>query len=145
MDWLDLLAIQGTLKSLLQHHNLKASVLQCSVFFMVQLSHPYMIIGKTIALAIWIFVGKVMSLLFNMLSRFFISFLPRRKLNRIKQNWLHNIITIMDKQGIEKFIKKIKQDYNVLYLESEIIGDFFPFFFFCFIFQISFLKPHALT
>ena len=104
-----------------------------------------MIIGKTIALAIWIFVGKVMSLLFNMLSRFFISFLPRRKLNRIKQNWLHNIITIMDKQGIEKFIKKIKQDYNVLYLESEIIGDFFPFFFFCFIFQISFLKPHALT
>ena len=70
MDWLDLLAVQGTLKSLLQHHSLKASVLRCSAFFMVQLSHPYMTTGKTIALTRQTFVGQVMSLLFNMLSRF---------------------------------------------------------------------------
>ena len=69
MDWLDLLAAQGTLKSLLQHHSSKASILQCSAFFIVQLSHPYMITGKTIALTRWNLVGKVMSLLFNMLSR----------------------------------------------------------------------------
>ena len=79
MDWLDLLAVQGTLKSLLQHHSSKASVLRRSVFFMVQLSHPYMTTGKTIALTRWIFVGKVMSLLFNMLSRLVITFLPRSK------------------------------------------------------------------
>ena len=75
MDWLDLLAVQGTLKSLHQHHSSKASVLQCSVFFMVQLSHSYMTTGKTIALTRRIFVGKVMSLLLNMLSRLFITFL----------------------------------------------------------------------
>ena len=69
MDWLDLLAVQGTLKSLLQHHSSKASILQCSAFFIVQLSQPYMTTGKTIALTRWIFVGKVMSLLLNMLSR----------------------------------------------------------------------------
>ena len=69
MDWLDLLAVQGTLKSLLQHHNSKASIIQCSAFFIVQLSHPYMTTGKTIALTRWTFVGKVMSLLLNMLSR----------------------------------------------------------------------------
>ena len=68
IDWFDLLAVQGTLRSLLQHHNSKPSVLQCSAFFMAQLSHPYMTAGKTIALTIWTFVGKVMSLLFNMLS-----------------------------------------------------------------------------
>ena len=79
MDWLDLLAVQGTLKSLLQHHSLKASILQCSAFFMVQLSHPYMTTGKTIALTRRTFVGKVMSLLFIMLSRFVITFLPRSK------------------------------------------------------------------
>ena len=79
MDWLDLLVVQGTLKSLLQHHSSKASVLRCSVFFTVQLSHPYMTTGKTIALTRWTFVGKVMSLLFNMLSRLFIAFLPRSK------------------------------------------------------------------
>ena len=79
MDWLDLLAVQGTLKSLLQHHNSKASILQHSAFFMIQLSHPYMTPGKTIALSIGIFVGKVMSLLFNTLSRFVIVFLPRSK------------------------------------------------------------------
>ena len=78
-DWLDLLAVQRTLKSLLQHHSSKASILQHSAFFIVQLSHPYMITGKTIALTRWTFVGKVMPLLFNMLSRFVIAFLPRSK------------------------------------------------------------------
>ena len=79
MDWLDLLAVQGTLKSLLQHHSSKPSIFQCSAFFTVQLSHPYMTTGKIIALTIWTFVGKVMFLLFNMLSRLFITFLPRSK------------------------------------------------------------------
>ena len=79
MDWLDLLALQGTLKSLLQHHSSKASILQCSAFFTVQLSHPYRTTGKTIALTRWTFVGKVMSLLLNMLSRLVITFLPRSK------------------------------------------------------------------
>ena len=79
MDWLDLLAVQGTLKSLLQHHSSKASILCHSAFFTVQLSHPYMTPGKTIALTRWTFVGKVVSLLFNMLSRLVITFLPRRK------------------------------------------------------------------
>ena len=79
MDWFDLLAVQGTLKSLLQHHSSKASILWCSAFFMVQLSHPYMTTGKTIALTRRTFVGKVMSLLFNMLFRLVIAFLPRSK------------------------------------------------------------------
>ena len=79
MDWLDLPAVQGTLKSLLQHHSSKASILRCSAFFTVQLSHPYMSTGKTIALTRRTFVGKVMSLLFNMLSRLVITFLPRSK------------------------------------------------------------------
>ena len=79
MDWLDLLAVQGTLKSLLQHHSSKASVLRCSAFFIVQLSHPYMTTGKTIALTRQTFVGKVMSPVFNMLSRLVIAFLPRYK------------------------------------------------------------------
>ena len=79
MDWLDLLAVQGTLKSLLQHHSSKASILRHSAFFVVQLSHPYMTTGKTIALTRWTFVDKVMSLLFNMLSRLVITFLPRSK------------------------------------------------------------------
>ena len=79
MDWLDLLAVQGTLKSLLQHHSSKASILRCSAFFTVQLSHPYMTAGKTITLTRRIFVGKVMSLLLNMLSRLVITFLPRGK------------------------------------------------------------------
>ena len=85
MDWLDLLAVQETLKSLLQHHSSKASILRCSAFFTVQLSHPYMITGKTIALARWTFVGKVISLLFNMLSRLVITFLPRSK--RLLISW----------------------------------------------------------
>ena len=79
MDWLDLLAVQGTLKSLLQHHSSKASVLQCSAFFMVQVSHPYMITGKTIPLTRQTFAVKVMSLVFNMLSGLVITFLPRSK------------------------------------------------------------------
>ena len=76
---MDLLAVKGTLKSLLQHHSSKASILQCSVFFMVQLAHPYMTTGKTIALTKWTIVGKVVSQLFNMLSRLVIAFLPRSK------------------------------------------------------------------
>ena len=85
MDWLDLLAVQGTLKSLLQHHNSKASILRHSAFFIVQLSHPYMTTGKAIALTRRTFIGKVMSLLFNMLSRLVITFLPRSK--RLLISW----------------------------------------------------------
>ena len=88
MDWLDLLAVQGTLKSLLQHHSSKASILWRSAFFIVQLSHPYVTTGKTIALIRWTFVGKVMSLLFNMLSRLVITFLPRSK--RLLISWLQS-------------------------------------------------------
>ena len=88
MDWLDLLAVQGTLKSLLQHHSSKASILQCSAFFTVQLSHPYMTTGKTIASTRWTFVGNVMSLLFNMLSRLVITFLPRNK--HLLISWLQS-------------------------------------------------------
>ena len=88
MDWLDLLAVQGTRKSLLQHHNSKASILQRSAFFTVQLSHPYMTPGKTIALTRRTFVGKVMSLLFNMLSRLVITFIPRSK--RLLISWLQS-------------------------------------------------------
>ena len=88
MDWLDLLAVQGTLKSLLQHHSSKASILRCSAFFTVQLSHPYMITGKTIALTRQTLVSKVMSLLLNMLSRLVVTFLPRSK--RLLISWLQS-------------------------------------------------------
>ena len=88
MDCLDLLAVQGTLKSLLQHHSSKASILRCSAFFIVQLSHPYMTTGKTIALTRQTFVGKVMSLFFNMLSRFVTTFFPRSK--RLLISWLQS-------------------------------------------------------
>ena len=88
MDWLDLLAVQGTLKSLLQHHTSKASILLHSALFIVQLSHPYMTTGKTMDLTRWTFVGKVMSLLLNMLSRLVITFLPRRK--RLLASWLQS-------------------------------------------------------
>ena len=88
MDWLDLLAVQGTLKSLFQHHSSKTSILWHSAFFIVQLSHPYMTTGKTIALTRRTFVGKVMSLLFNMLSRLLIAFLPRSK--RLLISWLQS-------------------------------------------------------
>ena len=88
MDWLDLLAVQGTLKSLLQHHSSKASILRRSAFFTVQLSHPYMTTGKTIALTRWSFVGKVMSMFFNMLSRLVKTFLPRSK--HLLISWLQS-------------------------------------------------------
>ena len=93
MDWLDLLAVQGTLKRLLQHHSSKASVLQCSAFFIVQLSHPYMTTGKIIALTRWTFVAKVMSLPFNTLSRLVITFLPRSK--RLLISWLQSPSAVM--------------------------------------------------
>ena len=89
MDWFDLLSVQGTFKSFLQHHSSEASVLERSAFFMVQLSHPYMTTGKTIALTIWIFVGKVTSLLYNMLSRFAIGFLPKSK--HLLFSWLQSV------------------------------------------------------
>ena len=88
MDWLDLLTVQGTLKSLLQHHSAKVSILRCSAFFIVQLSHPDMTTGKTIILTRWTFVGKVMSLLFNMLSRLVITFLRRSK--RLIISWMQS-------------------------------------------------------
>ena len=108
MDSLDLLAVQGTLKSLLQHHSSKASILQCSAFFVVQLSHPYMTTGKTIALTRRTFFGKVMSLLFNMLSRLVIAYLPRSK--RLLISWLQSPSTVIleppeiksDRWGISK-------------------------------------------
>ena len=93
MDWLDLLAVQRTLKSRLQHHSSKASILQLSVFFIEQLTHPHMITGKTIALTRWTFVGKVMSLLFNMLSRLVITFLPRSK--HLFISWLQSPSTVI--------------------------------------------------
>ena len=93
MDWLDLLAVQGTLKSLLQHHSSKASILQRSTFFIVQLSHPYMTTGKTIALTRWTFVCKVMSLLLNMLSRLVITFLPKSKCLLI--SWLQSLSAVI--------------------------------------------------
>ena len=93
MDWLDLLAVHGTLKSLLQHHSSKASILWCSAFFIVQFSHPCMSTGKTIALTRQTFVGKVMSLLFNMLSRLVITFLPRSK--RLLISWLQSASAVI--------------------------------------------------
>ena len=93
MDCFDLLAVPGTLKSLLQHHSSKASILRCSAFFIIQLSYPYMTTGKTIALTGWTFVGKVMSLLFNMLFRFGIAFLPRSKCLLI--SWLQSPSTVI--------------------------------------------------
>ena len=93
IDWFDLLAVQGILKCLLLHHNSKESILWCSAFFMVQLSHQYMTTGKTIALTIWTFVGKVMSLTFNMLSRLVIAFLPRS--NCLLISWLQSLSTVI--------------------------------------------------
>ena len=93
IDWLDLLAAQETLKSLLQHHSLKASILQFSTFLMVQLSHPYMFTGKTMTLTLWTFVGKVISLIFNMLSRFVVAVFLRSKLSLIL--WLQSMPTVI--------------------------------------------------
>ena len=103
MDWLDLLAVQGTLKSRLQHHSSRASILQCSAFFIVQLSHPYMTTGKTIALTRWTFVDKVMSLLFNMLSRLLITFLPKSKCLLI--SWLQSPSAVILESAVIREMK----------------------------------------
>ena len=106
MDWLDLFAIQGILKSLLQHYSSKASILWCSAFFILQISHPYMTTGKTIGLTRWTLVGKVMSLLFNMLSRLVIVFLPRRK--HLLISWLQSpSAVILEPKKIKSLIVSI--------------------------------------
>ena len=107
MDWFNFYVIQDTLKSLLQHHNSKASILWCSAFFMVQLSHPYMTTGKAIALTIWIFVGNVMSPLFNMLSRFVIAFLPKKS-KGLSILWLQSPSTVILEP---KKIKSVIEQY----------------------------------
>ena len=117
MDWLDLLAVQGTLKSLLQHHSSKASILQHSSFFIVQLSHSYMTTGKTIALTRWTFVGKVMSLLFNMLSRLVITFLPRSK--HLLISWLKSPSTVILES---KIIKSVTGSIVSPSISHEVIG-----------------------
>ena len=110
MDWSDLLAVQGTLKSLLQHHSSKASILRCSAFFTVQLSHPYMTTGKTIALTTRTFVGKVMSLLFNMLSSLVITFLPRSK--HLLISWLQSpSAVILEPQKIKLEVYKCSKSW----------------------------------
>ena len=114
MDWLELLAVQGTLKSLLQHHSSKASILLSSAFFIVQLSHPYMTTGKTIALTRRTFVGKVMFLLFNMLSRWVITFLPKTK--HLLISWLQSPSAVI----LEP--KKIKSDTVSPSISREVMG-----------------------
>ena len=116
MDWLDILAVQGTLKSLLQHHSSNASILRCSAFFIVQLSYPYMTTGKTIALTRWTFVGKVMSLLFNMLSRLVIAFFPKSKSLLI--SWLQ--FTICSNFGPQK--NKVYHCFPIYLLWSDGTG-----------------------
>ena len=119
MDWLDLLAVQGTLKSLLQHHSSKASILWHSAFFIVQLSHPYMTAGKTIALTIWTFVSKVISLLFNMLSRLVIAFLPRSTCLLI--SWLQSPAAVILVSFVNiYFLMVAPRKYYVLYIERSI-------------------------
>ena len=141
MDWLDLLAVQGTLKSLLQHHSSKASILQHSAFFTVQLSHPYMTTGKTIALTRWTFVGKVMSLLLNMLSRLVITFLSRSK--RLLISWLQSpSAVILEPQ-------KVKSDtvYTVsVSISHEVMGpDAMIFVFWMLSFKPTFHSPLSLA
>ena len=115
MNWLDLLAVQGTLKSLLQHHSSKVSILRHSAFFTVQLSHPYMTTGKTIALTMQTFVGKVVSLLFNMLSRLVIAFLPRSKCLLI--SWLQSApAVILEPPKIKSVTVSIVSPLSALYL-----------------------------
>ena len=113
MDWLDLLAVQGTLKSLLQHHSSKASILRCSAFFTVQVSHPYMTTGKTIALTRRTFVGKVMSLLLNMLSRLVITFLLRSK--HLLISWLQSI-------SCQRLKKTPKEDLSNSFSASSLLS-----------------------
>ena len=118
MDWLDLLAVQGMLKSLLQHHSSKASILWHSAFFIVQLSHPYMTTGKTIVLIRQTFVGKVMSLLFNMLSRLVISFLPKNK--HLLISWLQSLSAVI----LEPFKKTKSVTVSILSasISHEVMG-----------------------
>ena len=121
MDWLELLAVQGTLKSLLQHHSSKASILWHSAFFIVQLSYPCMITGKTIALTRWTLVGKVMSLLLNMLSRLVITFLPRSK--RLLISWLQSpSAVILEPKKIQSDTVSIVSPFN--YLDIFVNGQF---------------------
>ena len=117
IDWFDLLAVQGTLKSLLWHHSSKASILQCPAFFMVQLSHPYMTTGKTIALTRWTFEGKVMSLLLNMLSRLVIALLPRSKVLLI--SWLQSPSAVILKP---KKIKSVTLSIVSPFISHEVMG-----------------------
>ena len=123
MDWLDLLEVQGTLKSLLQHHSSKTSILQCSAFFTVQLSHPYLTTGKTIALTTQTFVGKVMSLLFNMLSRLVRAFLPRNK--HLLISWLQSPSAVILKTkkiiSVTFSIVSLSIFHNVMGLDSMIL------------------------
>ena len=114
MDWLDLLAVPGTLKSLLQHHSSKASILRCSAFFIVQVSHPYMTTGKTIALTRWTFAGKVMSLIFNMLSRLVITFLSRSQ--HLLISWLQSPSAVILEPP------KIKSDTVSPSISHEVMG-----------------------
>ena len=126
MDWLDLLAVQGALKSLLQHHSSKASILQCLALFIVQLSHPHMTTGKTIALTVWTFVRKTMSLLFNMLSKLVITFLSSSK--HLLISWLQSLSAVI----LEP--RKIKSDtvYTVsLFIHHEVMGPDAMIFVFC--------------
>ena len=118
MDWLDLLAVQGTLKTLLQYHSLKASVLRCSAFFTVQLSHPYMTTGKTIALIRRTFVGKVISLLFNMLSRLVITFLPRSK--RLLISWPQSPPAVILEPWLDRHISHLR-DTGLRVLWTQVI------------------------
>ena len=133
MDWLDLLAVQGTLKSLLQHHSSKASILLCSAFFIIQLSHPYMTTGKTIALTRWTFVGKVMSLLFNMLSRLVITFLPRSKCLLI--SWLQSpFVVILERRKIKSATVSKKK---AIYLFNQVfLIPVWPTIFFLFLLNV---------
>ena len=108
MDWWDLLAVHGTLKSLLQHHSSKASILWCSAFFIVQLSHPYMTTGKTIVLTRWTFVDKVMFLLFNRLSRLVITFLPRSKCLLISYLWLIHVEVWQKTNSVKQLQNSVK-------------------------------------
>ena len=140
MDWLDLLAVQGTLKSLLQHHSSKASISQCSALFIVQISHPYMTTGKTIALTIWASLGKVMSLLFNTLSRFLIAFLPRSKCLLI--SCLQSPSTMI----LEPMIKSITVSIISPSICHEVMGsDAIIFVFWMLSFKIAFPSPPSLS
>ena len=138
IDWLDLLAVQGTLKSLLQHHSSKASIFQCSAFFIVQLSHPYMTIRKTIALTRWTSFDKVMSLLFNMLSRLVIAFLPSSK--HLLTSWLQSPSAVI--WGPQK----IKSDTVSSSISHEVMGpDAMILVFWMLSFKPTFHSPLSLS